>query len=367
MLEDIDVFADHLVLSERADAIPRLRVLPLARPGAAGGEVPMPEPIRDASVDDNPEFDSHALRFRFSSPITPESIYDFDVRTHALTLRKRQEVLGGYDPARYATARLHATARDGRSIPISIVYRKDLTPASPHPLLLYGYGSYGYSMPVSFSSARVSLLDRGVVFAMAHIRGGGDLGQRWHEEARMATKMNTFTDFIACAEELIHAGWTRSDRLVAQGGSAGGLLMGAVVNLRPELWKAVVAQVPFVDVINTMLDETLPLTVGEFEEWGNPKTKSDFEAMIQYSPYDNVGKKAYPAMLVLSSYNDSQVMYWEPAKWVARLRANKTDHNPLLLKMNMEPAGHGGQSGRYNRLHEQAFLFAFVLSQLGLN
>jgi oligopeptidase B len=246
------------------------------------------------------------------------------------------------------------------------VYRKDLTPGHPHPMLLYGYGSYGIPMPMTFSSAQLSLLDRGVVFAVAHIRGGGDLGTRWHEAGRMASKMNTFTDFIACAETLIKTGWTAPDRLAIEGGSAGGLLMGAVTNMRPDLWKAVVAQVPFVDVINTMLDESLPLTVGEFEEWGNPKNKGDFDVMIKYSPYDNVAKKAYPAMLVMTSYNDSQVMYWEPAKWVARLRANKTDNNPLLLRTNMEPAGHGGQSGRYNRLHEYALATAFVLTELGL-
>jgi oligopeptidase B len=316
----------------------------------------------------NSELVTSSYRFFYESPVTPPSVYDYDVKTHTLTLLKRARVLGGFDPARYTTARVHATAPDGTEVPISLVYKQGLKAdrAHPHPMLLVGYGSYGISLPLSFSSTRLSLLDRGVVLAMAHVRGGGDLGKRWHEEGRMAHKMNTFTDFIACGEELVRAGWTASDRLVIQGGSAGGLLMGAVTNLRPDLWKAVVAQVPFVDVINTMLDESLPLTVGEFEEWGNPKKKDEYEVMIRYSPYDNVKAKAYPSMLVMTSYNDSQVMYWEPAKWVAKLRAYKTDHHPLLMRINMEPAGHGGQSGRYNQLHESAFLYAFVLQQLGI-
>ena len=254
-----------------------------------------------------------AVRFGFTSLTTPESIYDYDIRHHALKLLERKQV-PNYDASKYTSARLHAVASDGQQIPLSIVYRKDLTAASPHPLLLYGYGSYGFSFPIYFSAARVSLLDRGVVFALAHIRGGGEMGKPWHDEGRMATKMNTFTDFIACAEELVREGWTRSDRLAIEGGSAGGLLMGAVTNLRPDLWQVVVAHVPFVDVINTMLDETLPLTVSEFEEWGNPKKTDQFASMMKYSPYDNVAKKDYPAMLVMTSYNDSQVMYWEPAK-----------------------------------------------------
>jgi oligopeptidase B len=366
MLEDVDVFANYAVLYERADALPRVRILPLAKAGAPAEEIKMPEALYDVSAAENAEFDAAVLRLDYQSPVTPQSIYDVDTRTHAMKLLKRQEVLGGYDSSRYVTARTHAIAADGARIPVSLVYRKDLQPSTPHPALLYGYGSYGVPMWMGFRSNAVSLLDRGVVLATAHIRGGGDLGKRWHEQGRMASKMNTFTDFIACAEELVKSRWTAPDRLVIQGGSAGGLLMGAVTNLRPDLWKAVVAQVPFVDVINTMLDESIPLTVGEFEEWGNPKKKDEYDVMIRYSPYDNLAKKAYPAMLVMTSYNDSQVMYWEPAKYVARLRALKTDHNPLVFRTNMDPAGHGGKSGRYDRLHEQAFVFSFVLTQLGI-
>jgi oligopeptidase B len=370
MLESVGLFANFAVLHERADALPRLRIVPLGADGLAGPaeEVKMPETLHSVDGGANPEFSSTTYRFQYESPITPRSTYDYDMRTHALTLLKRDHVLGGFDPSRYETARVHATASDGTEIPVSLVYKKGLRSdrAHPNPMLLYGYGSYGVSMPLSFSSNRISLLDRGVVYAIAHIRGGGDLGKRWHEEGRMATKMNTFTDFIACGEQLVRQGWTSSDRMVIQGGSAGGLLMGAVTNLRPDLWKAVVAQVPFVDVINTMLDESIPLTVGEFEEWGNPKNKDEYEVMIRYSPYDNVKAMAYPAMLVMTSYNDSQVMYWEPAKWVAKLRRNKTDSHPLLMRINMDPAGHGGQSGRYNQLHENAFLYSFVLTQLGV-
>jgi oligopeptidase B len=251
-------------------------------------------------------------------------------------------------------------------VPLSLLFTKGARPDGSHPMLLYAYGSYGSSMPDSFSSNVFSLVDRGLVYAVAHIRGGGELGQKWHDEGRMMAKMNTFTDFIASGEALIKQGWAARDKVIIQGGSAGGLLMGAVTNLRPDLWRAVVAEVPFVDVINTMLDESLPLTVNEFEEWGNPKIKAQYDYMMRYSPYDNITRRAYPAMLVRTSYNDSQVMYWEPAKYVAKLRAYKTDRNLLLLKVNMDPAGHGGQSGRYNRLRETAFLFAFTLTQLGM-
>jgi oligopeptidase B len=360
MLEGFDVFADHVVLHERADALPRFEVLH----GAALDTVPMPEALYEVSPDANEELDAPAFRFHFESPVTPDTVYDYDFKTRQLTQRKRV-VVPGFDPARYQSARTHAKASDGTRIPISLVYRKGL-PAGPKPMLLYGYGSYGIPMSLPFESENVSLLDRGVVFAVAHIRGGGDLGKPWHEGGRMATKMNTFTDFIACGEELERSGWTAPDRVVIMGGSAGGLLMGAVTNLRPDLWKGVVAQVPFVDVINTMLDESLPLTVSEFEEWGNPKQPEEFEWIAGYSPYDNLARKDYPAMLVESSYNDSQVMYWEPAKYVARLRAVKTDGNPLLLMMRMDPAGHGGRSGRYNRLREAAFTYAWILGTLGI-
>jgi oligopeptidase B len=262
--------------------------------------------------------------------------------------------------------RIHAVAPDGTKVPVSLVYRRGTRPDGKNPALLYGYGSYGFPLSTWFSSDRISLLDRGVVYAMAHIRGGGDLGKAWHDQGRMAAKKNTFTDFIACAETLLRDGWAAKDRLAIHGVSAGGLLVGAATNMRPDLFRAVIAAVPFVDVINTMLDESLPLTVGEFEEWGNPKVKEQYDTMIAYSPYDNVARKAYPAMLVKTSYNDSQVMYWEPAKYVAKLRAMKTDRNPLVFRINMDPAGHGGQSGRYNRLRETAFEYAFVITQLGL-
>ena len=365
MLESVDAFADHLVVHERSDALPHMRVVPLH---GDPEEIKLPEATYAVHPDANEEFDTTAFRFNYESPVTPRTIYDYDLKTRQLTQRKRQAVNGGLDPSQYETARVHATAADGTQIPISLVYKKGLHAdlAHPNPLLLYGYGSYGISIPLTFSSDRFSLLERGVVFALAHIRGGGDMGKPWHEQGRMSTKMNTFTDFVACGEELKKSGWTAPDRMVIQGGSAGGLLMGAVTNLRPDLWKGVVAQVPFVDVINTMLDESLPLTVGEFEEWGNPKKKEDFDVMIQYSPYDNIAKKDYPAILVETSYNDSQVMYWEPTKYVAKLRALKTDNNPLILKVNMEPAGHGGQSGRYNRLHETAFTYAWILGELGI-
>jgi oligopeptidase B len=261
---------------------------------------------------------------------------------------------------------VEATAPDGVKVPVTLVSRKDGERKGPAPTLLYAYGSYGITIPIGFSGNRVSLLDRGLTFALAHIRGGGDLGKRWHDHGKMMEKRNTFTDFVAVAEDLVRRGVTAPDRLAIQGASAGGLLVGAVLNLRPDLFKAAVVGVPFVDVINTMLDETLPLTVSEFEEWGNPKIKEHYDYMMTYSPYDNLARKAYPAILVRSAYNDSQVMYWEPAKYVARLRALKTDQNPLYLRMNMEPSGHGGASGRFTRLREAAFDYAFVLGQLGI-
>jgi oligopeptidase B len=364
MLESFEPFADFIVVEERADGLPRLEILDPATGKLAGVE--MPEALYSVALADNHEWNTRSFRYHYESPVTPSSVIDHDVRTGKATLRKRQEVLGGFDPERYETQRRHATAADGTRIPISLVYRKGVDPAGKNPMLLSGYGSYGISVPLGFTSDRFSLLDRGVVVAVAHIRGGGDLGKAWHDGGRMMTKMNTFTDFIDCAADLIRSGWTAPERLVIRGGSAGGLLMGAVTNLRPDLWKAVVVLVPFVDVINTMLDESLPLTVGEFEEWGNPKVKEQYDYMIKYSPYDNVTRKPYPAMLVRTSYNDSQVMYWEPAKYVAKLRASKTDRNPLLFKINMDPAGHGGRSGRYEALRETAFDYAFILGQLGL-
>ena len=363
MLDDIDVFSHHLVVTERVKGSLELRVLDLER----GGEhrVAFDEAAYAVHAAGNAEFDTTTLRFEYTSLTTPVSTYDYDLASHERVLRKRQPV-PGYDPALYASERISVRAADGTEIPVSLVWRRDRKPASgPQPLLLYGYGSYGYPIDPTFSQTRVSLLDRGVVFAIAHIRGGGDLGKRWYEAAKMATKSTTFTDFIACAEALIASGRTSPDRLAIEGGSAGGLLMGAVVNLRPELFKAVVAEVPFVDVVNSMLDDTLPLTVGEFIEWGNPKIAAQYAWIRAYSPYDNLKKGAYPSMLVRSGLNDTQVAYWEPSKYVAKMRTLKTDANPLLFKINLE-VGHGGASGRFDSLREIAEDDVFLLAQLGL-
>jgi oligopeptidase B len=297
--------------------------------------------------------------------VTPSSVYEYDLNSRKRTLLKQQDVLGGYDPTAYESQRVWVTARDGTRVPMSLVYRKGVKMDGSAPLLLYGYGSYGASMTPSFSSSRLSLLDRGVIYALAYIRGGGELGEEWRQQGRMMQKMNTFNDFIDCADFLVKNRFTSSNRLVIQGGSAGGLLVGAVVNMRPDLFKAVVAQVPFVDVMNTMLDGSLPLTTSEYSEWGNPNDKAAFDFMIKYSPYDNIKAQNYPAMLVQVSLNDSQVPYWEGAKFAAKLRVTKTDDNPLLLKTNMG-AGHGGASGRYDALRETAFSYAFMLWQMGL-
>lgn len=363
MIEGLELFSGHAVLREREGGLPHLRILDLG--SGASHRVAFDEPVYTLAGAENPEFETHTYRFTYQSLTTPPSVYDYEVDSRRRELLKREPVLGGYDPEQYRSERLHATAADGTRVPISLVSRKDLPANGPHPLLLMGYGSYGASMPAAFASARVSLLDRGVIFAIAHIRGGGEMGKKWHDDGRMLRKRNTFTDFIAAAEHLIAAGRTASDRLIITGGSAGGLLMGAVVNMRPELFQAVVSRVPFVDVINTMADTSLPLTVGEFEEWGNPQVREQYEYLKSYCPYTNLERKAYPAMLVKTSLNDSQVMYWEPAKYVARLRALKTDRRPLLLKINMD-GGHGGSSGRYDALRETAFDYAFVLAQLGL-
>jgi oligopeptidase B len=363
MLEGMSCFKDHSVVYEREAGLPHGRVTDL-RTGAVH-RIDFPEPVYSAFPTGNAEFDTATFRFSYQSLVTPSSVFDYDMNTRERRLLKQVEVLGGYDASRYQSERLWATAPDGVRVPISAVYRKDLKRDGTAPLYLYGYGSYGFPLPITFSSNRVSLLDRGVVFAIAHVRGGGELGKAWHDDGRLRRKKNTFTDFIACAEHLLAAKYGSSDRLVIEGGSAGGLLMGAVANMRPELWKAVVSKVPFVDVINTMLDESLPLTVGEFEEWGNPKQRDDYNYMRSYCPYSNLDRKAYPTMLVKTSFNDSQVMYWEPAKYVAKLRTLKTDSNPLLLKTNMA-AGHGGASGRYDALREAAFDYAFILWQMGI-
>jgi oligopeptidase B len=367
MLAGMESFRTHVVLLEREDGLPYLRIIDLTRVATSALEgsyrIEFAEPAYNATLGANPEFDTNQVRFHYESFITPRSVYDYDLRTGERILRKQQPVLGGYDPAEYGSERLHAVAPDGTRVPLSVVYRHDTPRDGSAPLLLYGYGSYGLSMPVAFSSNRLSLLNRGVIFVIAHVRGGGELGKPWHDAGRMHRKMNTFTDFIASAEYLIENNYTSKDKLIIEGGSAGGLLMGAVTNLRPDLFRAVISHVPFVDVLNTMLDASLPLTVGEYEEWGNPQVEDDYFYMKKYCPYTNLERKAYPTMLVKTGLNDSQVMYWEPAKYAAKLRTLKTDGNPLLLKTNMG-AGHGGASGRYDYLREIAFEYAFLLKEL---
>ncbi|MBC7930390.1 MAG: S9 family peptidase, partial [Rubrivivax sp.] len=357
------VFKDYYVVSERDQGVMKQRVVDFK----SGKEhfLEHPEPVYSAGVG-FAEFDSPVMRYNYTSFTTPASVYDYDMRTRKKALLKQTEVLGGYDQTKYVAERVYATAPDGVKVPVSLYYRKDLRKTgTPQPTYLYGYGSYGASTDVSFSSGRLSLIDRGFVYAIAHIRGGGDLGKEWHDDGKMLKKMNTFTDFIAAAEHLVKENYTSKDHLVIGGGSAGGLLTGAVANMRPDLFKLVMTYVPFVDVINTMMDATLPLTVQEYLEWGNPNNKDEYAYMRTYSPYDNIGAKAYPAMLVRASLNDSQVPYWEAAKYVARLRAAKTNDNLLLLKTNMG-AGHGGASGRYDALRETAFDYAFVLTQVGI-
>lgn len=363
MMEDHDVFARHLVLTRRVHGLPMLRVQNLETGDMH--DITFPEPTYNVSGDVNREFDTSVFRLRYTSLITPLSVFDYDMETRDRVLLKETPVLGPYHKENYQSERLFATASDGTRIPISVVYKKGLQKNGDAPTFLYGYGSYGLSMPAGFNSSRLSLLDRGVVFAIAHIRGGGELGKPWHDAGKMAHKMNTFTDFVGCAEFLIAEKYTSPEKLIISGGSAGGLLMGATVNLRPDLFHAVLSQVPFVDVLNTMLDDTLPLTVGEYVEWGNPNIADEYAVMRTYCPYTNLAAKAYPAMLVKTSLNDSQVMYWEPAKYVAKLRTLKTDANPLLLHTNMA-AGHGGASGRYDALKETAFDYAFLLQMWGL-
>ncbi len=363
MLEDIDCFAGHLVVSERENGLPRLAVTDLATGQAHA--IAFPEPVYSAYPHANAEFDTVKFRFGYESFVTPRSVFEYDLVTRERVLLKQTEVLGGYDASRYASERVYATAADGTKVPVSIVFRKDRPRDRGAPLLLTGYGSYGFPLPIGFNSNRMSLLDRGMAFAMAHIRGGGEMGKLWHETGRMMVKKNTFTDFIAAAEHLVAQRWTSPEKLMITGGSAGGLLMGAVVNMRPDLFRAVVSQVPFVDVMNTMLDASLPLTIGEYLEWGNPNEKDAYLYMKSYSPYDNVAAKHYPNMLVKTSWSDSQVMYWEAAKYVAKLRAAKDGDGLLLLKTNMD-AGHGGASGRYDALRETAFDYAFILSQVGI-
>jgi oligopeptidase B len=361
-IEDIDLFRDFGVSVEKTQALNRLRVHNFET--GTWTAIAFPEPVYSAFPAGTPDYEATEYRYSYQSLVKPSSVFDYDPRTGKSTLLKQQEVLGDYDPALYASERLWATARDGVRIPISIAYKKGLPRDGRAPLMLYGYGAYGLGSPPSFSSQRISLLNRGMAFAIAHVRGGDELGERWREDGMLMKKKNTFFDFIDCAEFLIENQWTSKDRLVVEGRSAGGLLMGAVANLRPDLFRAVHTAVPFVDVINSMMDASLPLTVGEYLEWGDPNEKAAYDYMKTYSPYDNLETRAYPAMLVTSSFNDSQVMYWEPAKYVARLRTVKTDDNPLLLKMKMDPAGHGGASGRYDRLRDQAFEYAWLLDQV---
>jgi oligopeptidase B len=362
MLEGVELFARHAVLRERRRGLPHLRVMELGRREAH--DMRFPEPAYSVFPDANREWDTSLFRYSYQSLVTPRSVFDYDMQTRETKLLKQTEV-PGYDPAEYATERVEATAADGVKVPISLVYRKGVPRDGTAPLYLYAYGSYGYPLAVTFDSNRLCLLDRGVVVALAHVRGGGEMGKPWHDDGRMMKKRNTFTDFIAAAEFLSAERYGAKDRLVIEGGSAGGLLMGAVVNMRPDLFHAVVSKVPFVDVINTMMDASIPLTVPEYQEWGNPNKPDEYEYMRSYCPYSNLEAKAYPAMLVKTSFNDSQVMYWEPAKYVAKLRTLKKDRNPLLLKTNMA-AGHGGASGRYDHWRELAFDYAFILTQLGI-
>ncbi|WP_454061426.1 S9 family peptidase [Candidatus Nitrospira salsa] len=363
LLEGIELFQQFLVVEERNQGLIHLRVIPWE--GDEEFEIDFGEAAYYVTFGDNYELETSVLRFGYTSMTTPMTIYDYHMETRRKVLLKREEVLGDFDVSQYHTERLHAQGRDGTSIPISLVYRKGFVADGNAPLLLYGYGAYGSSMDATFSSARLSLLDRGFVYAIAHIRGGEELGRVWYEDGKLLKKMNTFTDFIACAEYLRDQRYANPEKLFAMGGSAGGLLIGTVTNLRPDVFTGVIAQVPFVDVVTTMLDDTIPLTTGEYDEWGNPHQKEYFDYMLSYSPYDNVEAKSYPHILITTGLHDSQVQYWEPAKWVAKLRTLKTDSNRLILKTNMD-AGHGGASGRFKRYKESATIYAFLLDLAGL-
>ncbi len=363
LFEGFEIFKNFLVLEERKEGLMNLRVI---KNDKTEHDVDFGEPTYAAGTGVNLDFDTNILRYGYTSLTTPTSTFDYNMETKEKTLLKQQEVVGGtFNTENYQSERIYATAADGTKIPISLVYRKGTPKDGSAPLYQYAYGSYGYSMDAGFSSGRLSLLDRGFIFAICHIRGGEEMGRYWYEDGKLLKKKNTFTDFIACSEHLIKEKYTSATRLVANGGSAGGLLMGAISNMRPDLYSIIVADVPFVDVITTMLDESIPLTTGEFDEWGNPKEKEYYDYMLSYSPYDNVEAKAYPTMLITTGLHDSQVQYWEPAKWVAKLRTLKTDHNLLILKTNME-AGHGGASGRFEALKEVALEYAFIFDVLGI-
>ncbi len=363
LLQGLDIFKNHLVLSERKNGITHLRVRPWE-----GDEhyIDFGEDAYLAYTTNNPEFDTDVLRIAYTSLTTPNSTYDYNMVTREKELLKQQEVVGDFNPDNYESERIMVKARDGVDVPLSIVYRKGFKKDGTAPVLLYGYGSYGNSMDPYFSSVRLSLLDRGFAYALTHIRGGQEMGRQWYEDGKLLNKKNTFFDFIDCGKYLVEDGYAAEDKLFAMGGSAGGLLMGAVVNYEPDLWKGVIAAVPFVDVVTTMLDDSIPLTTGEFDEWGNPNEEKYYRYMKSYSPYDNVEAKDYPAMLVTTGLHDSQVQYWEPAKWVAKLRELKTDENPLLLHTNME-AGHGGASGRFERLKQTALQYAFLIDLAGVS
>ncbi|MCC6721344.1 MAG: S9 family peptidase [Bacteroidia bacterium] len=363
MLEGIEIFKDYMVLDERTNGLTQLRII--NNKDKNEHYLDFGEPVYSAGISINPEFDSYVLRYGYTSLTTPNSTFEYNMQSKTKKLLKQQEIVGGYNPEEYKTERIFATAKDKTQIPVSIVYKKSLKKNTGNPLLLYGYGSYGASMDVYFSSVRLSLLDRGFVFAIAHIRGGQEMGRKWYENGKLLRKKNTFTDFIACANTLLKLGFTNNKNLYAMGGSAGGLLMGAVINLKPNLWNGVVAQVPFVDVVTTMLDESIPLTTGEYDEWGNPNNIKYYNYIKSYSPYDNIKPAKYPSMLVTTGLHDSQVQYWEPAKWVARLRENNIGTNKILLFTNMD-TGHGGASGRFERLKEIALEYAFLLNLEGI-
>ena len=361
LIEDFDLFSEFLVIEERAKGLVNLRVM--SWDGKADYYINFGEPAYTVETSANPEFDTHLLRYVYTSMTTPASVYQYDMKEKTAELLKRQEIVGGFEPSDYVTERLYAPAKDGVQVPISLVYKKGLVKNGDNPLLLFGYGSYGNSVDAYFSTARLSMLERGFVWAIAHIRGGEEMGRWWYEDGKLLKKKNTFTDFIACAEYLVKLGFTNSKKMFAMGGSAGGLLVGAVANMAPQLFRGIIAQVPFVDVLTTMLDDTIPLTTGEYDEWGNPNEKEYYDYILSYSPYDNVEAKDYPAMLVTTGLNDSQVQYWEPAKWVAKLRELKTDDNLLLLKTEMN-FGHGGASGRFEPYKEVAMEYAFMLDLL---
>ncbi|MGG7035923.1 MAG: S9 family peptidase [Flavobacterium sp.] len=359
LLEDIDIFKDYLVVSERNNGLNKIKIIPSN--GEEAYYLPFESETYTAYTTTNIDFDTETLRYSYQSMITPSSVIDFNMRTKTKEIKKEQEVLGGkFDKNNYTEERIWATATDGTKIPISMVYGKNIKKDGSNPLLQYAYGSYGHSMDATFSSTRLSLLDRGFIFAIAHIRGGEDLGRQWYETGKLLKKKNTFTDFIDCSKFVIEQKYTSPEHLYAEGGSAGGLLMGAVANMAPELYNGIIAQVAFVDVVTTMLDDTIPLTTGEYDEWGNPNEKKYYEYMLSYSPYDNVKAQKYPNMYISTGLHDSQVQYWEPAKWVAKLRTVKTDNNLLFLDTNMD-AGHGGASGRFEALKELAKEFCFLL------